>query len=64
MIVVSEDMGILFSWTESQLLNEYANIVSGLNETLAEHCNADEVKKKILSITMDVLSGELKEIGK
>lgn len=61
MIAVSKGMGIFFDGRTSDLLDDYANIVEGLHEALAEKYEAHRVKKVILSITMDVLSGNLKE---
>lgn len=61
MIAVSKGMGIFFDGETSDLLDDYANIVEGLHEALAEKYEELRVKKVILSITMDVLSGNLKE---
>ena len=61
MIEVSEGMGVFFDGETSDLLDDYANIVEGLHEALAEKYEELRVKKVILSITMDVLSGNLKE---
>ncbi len=61
MIAVSKGMGIFFDGETSDLLDDYANIVEGLHEALAEKYEELRVKKAILSITMDVLSGNLKE---
>ena len=61
MIAVSKGMGIFFDGEISDLLDDYANIVEGLHEALAEKYEELRVKKVILSITMDVLSGNLKE---
>ena len=61
MIAASKGMGIFFDGRTSDLLDDYANIVEGLHEALAEKYEAHRVKKVILSITMDVLSGNLKE---
>ena len=54
-------MGIFFDGNVSELLDDYTNIVEGLHEALAEKYEELRVKKVILSITMDVLSGNLKE---
>lgn len=62
MIAVSKGMGIFFDGNVSELLDDYANIVGGLCEALAEKYEAHRVKKVILSMTMDVLSGNLKEV--
>ena len=62
MIAVSKGMGIFFDGETSDLLDDYANIVEGLYEALAEKYGAHRVKKVILSITMDVLSGNLKKV--
>lgn len=61
MIAVSKGMGVFFDGETSDLLDDYANIVEGLHEALAEKYEAHRVKKVILSMTMDVLSGNLKE---
>ena len=61
MIAASKGMGIFFDGNVSELLDDYTNIVEGLHEALAEKYEAHRVKKVILSITMDVLSGNLKE---
>ena len=61
MIAASKGMGIFFDGETSDLLDDYANIVEGLHEALAEKYEELRVKKVILSITMDVLSGNLKE---
>lgn len=61
MIAASKGMGVFFDGETSDLLDDYANIVEGLHETLAEKYEELRVKKVILSITMDVLSGNLKE---
>lgn len=62
MIAVSKGMGVFFDGNVSELLNEYANIVSGLYKILAKEYETNKVKKGILNITMDVLSGDLKEV--
>lgn len=61
MIAASKGMGVFFDGETSDLLDDYANIVEGLHEALAEKYEELRVKKVILSITMDVLSGNLKE---
>ena len=61
MIAVSKGMGVFFDGETSDLLDDYTNIVEGLYGTLAEKYEELRVKKVILSITMDVLSGNLKE---
>lgn len=62
MIAASKGMGIFFDGNVSELLDDYTNIVEGLHEALAEKYEELRVKKAILSITMDVLSGNLKEV--
>ena len=62
MIAVSKGMGVFFDGETSDLLDDYANIVEGLHEALAEKYEELRVKKVILSITMDVLSGNSKEV--
>lgn len=62
MIAASKGMGVFFDGETSDLLDDYANIVEGLHEALAEKYEELRVKKVILSITMDVLSGNLKEV--
>lgn len=57
MIAASKGMGVFFDGETSDLLDDYTNIVEGLHEALAEKYEARRVKKAILSITMDVLSG-------
>lgn len=57
MMAVSKGMGVFFDGETSDLLDDYANIVEGLYEALAEKYEARRVKEAILSITMDVLSG-------
>lgn len=61
MIAASKGMGVFFDGETSDLLDDYANIVEGLHEALAEKYEELRVKKVILSITMDVLSSNLKE---
>lgn len=61
MIVASKGMGVFFDGETSDLLDDYTNIVEGLHEALAEKYEEHRVKKVILSMTMDVLSGNLKE---
>lgn len=61
MIAASKGMGVFFDGETSDLLDDYANIVEGLHEALAEKYEELRVKKIILSITMDVLSSNLKE---
>lgn len=61
MIAVNKGMGVFFDGETSDLLDDYVNIVEGLHEALAEKYEELRVKKVILSITMDVLSGNLKE---
>lgn len=61
MIAASKGMGVFFDGETSDLLDDYVNIVEGLREALAEKYEELRVKKVILSITMDVLSGNLKE---
>lgn len=61
MMAASKGMGVFFDGEASDLLDDYANIVEGLYEALAEKYEELRVKKVILSITMDVLSGNLKE---
>ena len=61
MIAASKGMSVFFDGETSDLLDDYANIVEGLHEALAEKYEELRVKKVILSITMDVLSGNLKE---
>ena len=62
MIATSKGMGVFFDGETSDLLGDYVNIVEGLHEALAEKYEELRVKKAILSITMDVLSGNLKEV--
>ena len=62
MIAASKGMGVFFDGETSDLLDDYANIVEGLHEALAEKYEELRVKKVILSITMDVLSGNSKEV--
>lgn len=61
MIAVSKGMGIFFDGETSDLLDDYVNVVEGLYEALEEKYEEHRVKKVILSMTMDVLSGNLKE---
>ena len=61
MIAASKGMGVFFDGETSDLLDDYATIVEGLHEALAEKYEELRVKKVILSITMDVLSSNLKE---
>lgn len=61
MIAASKGMGVFFDGETSDLLDDYTNIVEGLHEALTEKYEELRVKKVILSITMDVLSGNLKE---
>lgn len=61
MIAASKGMGVFFDGETSDLLDDYANVVEGLHEALAEKYEELRVKKVILSITMDVLSSNLKE---
>lgn len=61
MIAASKGMGVFFDGETSDLLDDYVNVVEGLYEALAEKYEAHRVKKVILSMTMDVLSGNLKE---
>lgn len=61
MIAASKGMGVFFDGETSDLLDDYVNAMEGLYDALAEKCEAHQVKKVILSITMDVLSGNLKE---
>lgn len=62
MIAASKGMGVFFDGETSDLLDDYTNIVEGLYEALAEKYEEHRVKKVILSITLDVLSGNLKEV--
>lgn len=62
MIAVSKGMGVFFDGETTDLLYDYVNVVEGLYEALAEKYEAHRVKKAILSMTMDVLSGNLKEV--
>mgnify|MGYP001024690606 CR=1 FL=1 len=62
MIAVSKGMGVFFDGETTDLLYDYINVVEGLYEVLAEKYEAHRVKKTILSMTMDVLSGNLKEV--
>ena len=62
MIAASKGIGVFFDGETSDLLDDYANIVEGLHEALAEKYEELRVKKVIISITMDVLSGNLKEV--
>lgn len=57
MIAVSEGMDVFFDGETSDLLEDYVNAMEGLYDALAEKYEAHRVKKAILSITMDVLSG-------
>lgn len=61
MIAVSKGMGVFFDGETSDLLDDYVHIVGGLYEALTEKYEELRVKKVILSITMDVLGGNLKE---
>lgn len=62
MIAASKGMGVFFDGETSDLLDDYTNIAGGLHEALAEKYEAHRAKKVILSITVDVLSGNLKEV--
>lgn len=62
MIAASKGMGVFFDGETSDLLDDYTNIVEGLHEALAEKYEKLRVKKVILSITMDALSGNLKKV--
>ena len=62
MIAASKGMGVFFDGETSDLLDDYVNVVEGLYEALAEKYEELRVKKVILSITMDVLSGNSKEV--
>lgn len=62
MIAASKGMGVFFDGETSDLLDDYVNVVEGLYEALTEKYEAHRVKKVILSMTMDVLSGNLKEV--
>lgn len=61
MIAASKGMGVFFDGETSDLLDDYIKIVEGLHEALTEKYEELRVKKVILSMTMDVLSGNLKE---
>lgn len=61
MIVASKGMGVFFDGETSDLLDDYVNVVEGLYGALTGKYEAHRVKKAILSITLDVLSGNLKE---
>lgn len=61
MIAASKGVGVFFDGETSDLLDDYIKIVEGLHEALTEKYEELRVKKVILNMTMDVLSGNLKE---